>query len=57
MRCGAHLGFSRKERMIVPVDQDGRYVDDVGEQWQVCRDLPLSGCTWLSQVEGGQCFS
>ncbi len=23
----------------------------------MCRNLPLSGCTWLTQVEDGQCFS
>ena len=25
--------------------------------WHVCRNLNLSGCTWLAPLEGGQCFS
>jgi hypothetical protein len=57
VHCGTRLGFSREERTIVPVHDDGRYVDNAGEQWHVCRNLSLSGCTWLTQVEGGQCFS
>jgi hypothetical protein len=57
VHCGTRLGFSRDERTIVPVHDDGRYVDNAGEQWHVCRNLSLSGCTWLTQVEGGQCFS
>ncbi len=55
--CGTHLGFSREERAIVPVDDEGLYVDSEGGEWHVCRNLPLSGCTWLTQEEGGQCFS
>ena len=55
--CGTGLGFSREERTIVPVNEDGVYLDNVGEQWHVCRNLSLSGCTWLTQVEGGQCFA
>ncbi|MCW2837571.1 MAG: hypothetical protein JWQ15_1685 [Marmoricola sp.] len=57
VHCGTRLGFSWEERTIVPVHDDGRYVDNAGEQWHVCRNLSLSGCTWLTQVEGGQCFS
>ncbi len=57
VRCGTRLGFSREERAIVPVDEEGGYLDGAGEQWHVCRNLPLSGCTWLTQVEDGQCFS
>jgi hypothetical protein len=53
--CGTALGFSRHERAIVPVDADGRYVDAAGLVWHVCRNLDLSGCTWLAPLEGGQC--
>ncbi len=55
--CGTALGYSRAERAIVPVDADGKYVDAGGWVWWVCRNLNLSGCTWLSKLEGGQCFS
>ena len=55
--CGTALGYSRAERAIVPVDEQGRYVDDAGLVWHVCRNLDLSGCTWLAPLEGGQCFA
>jgi hypothetical protein len=55
--CGTALGFSREERDIVPVDGRGRYVDAGGAVWHVCRNLGLSGCTWLARTEGGQCSS
>jgi hypothetical protein len=55
--CGTALGFSRAERAIVPVDAQGRYVDADGLVWHVCRNLALSGCTWLAPLEGGQCFA
>lgn len=55
--CRTGLGYSRDERQIVPVDLQGRYVDATGLIWHVCRNLGLSGCTWLSPLEGGQCFS
>jgi hypothetical protein len=55
--CGSALGFSRAERAIVPVDEQGRYVDAAGLVWHVCRNLALSGCTWLAPLEGGQCFA
>lgn len=55
--CGTALGFSRAERAIVPVDDRGRYIDADGYIWWVCRNLHLSGCTWLSRFEGGLCFS
>lgn len=55
--CGTALGFSRLEREIVPVDATGRYVDGEGLIWHVCRNLNLSGCTWLARFEGGQCES
>jgi hypothetical protein len=57
VHCGTRLGFSREERALVPVDGDGGYVDGAGEKWHLCRNLSLSGCTWLTQVEDGQCFS
>lgn len=53
--CGTALGFSRAERDIVPVDAEGRYVDAAGLVWHVCRNLNLSGCTWLTEAEGEQC--
>lgn len=55
--CGTGLAYSRAEREIVPVDADGRYVDTEGWEWWVCVNLNLSGCTWLAEVHGGQCFS
>ncbi len=55
--CGSALGFSREERAIVPIDEAGRYVDAEGYIWWACRNLDLSGCTWLSRFEGGLCFS
>ena len=57
MSCGTRLGFSRLERAIVPVDEKGRYVDAEGLEWYVCRNLTLSGCTWLAPRDGGQCSS
>ncbi|MCW2795487.1 putative zinc-binding metallopeptidase [Nocardioides sp.] len=55
--CKTALGFSRAERAIVPVDENGRYVDASGLIWHVCKNLNLSGCTWLAPVAGGQCFA
>ena len=55
--CGTRLGFSRSERAIVPVDEKGRYVDADGLEWFLCRNLTLSGCTWLTETDGGECFS
>ncbi|MFB0836189.1 zinc-binding metallopeptidase family protein [Arthrobacter halodurans] len=54
--CGSDLRYSRKERAIVPLDASGAYVDRDGKSWHVCRNLGLSGCTWLADREGGQCF-
>ncbi|MET1035976.1 MAG: putative zinc-binding metallopeptidase [Arthrobacter sp.] len=54
--CGSDLGYSRKERAIVPLDASGAYVDRDGASWHVCRNLGLSGCTWLADREGDQCF-
>lgn len=55
--CGSQLGFSREEGEIVVVADDGVYVDSGGWIWHRCRNLHLSGCTWLSRLEGGLCFS
>lgn len=55
--CGTGLGYARAEAEIVPVDAVGRYVDAAGLIWHVCRNLNLSGCTWLAPIKGGQCFS
>lgn len=53
--CGTALGYARAEQAIVPVDESGTYVDPAGLVWQVCRNLNLSGCTWLAAEPGGQC--
>ena len=53
--CGTDLGYARGERAIVPLDEQGRYVDAEGLVWHVCANLGLSGCTWLAAVEGAQC--
>ena len=53
--CGTAVGYSRGEREIVPVDAAGVYVDADGWVWHVCRNLNLSGCTWLAPLAGGQC--
>lgn len=55
--CHTNLGFSREERAIVPVDDKGQYIDSDGDIWHVCKNLNLSGCTWLSEFPGGYCFS
>ena len=55
LSCGTGLGYSRAEREIVPVDGKGRYTDAAGLIWHMCRNLNLSGCTWLARFEGGQC--
>ena len=55
--CGSNLGYSRDERDIVPVDAAGVYTDAGGLIWHVCRNLGLSGCTWLAPLQGGQCFA
>jgi len=53
--CGTALGYARDERAIVPVDELGRYVDPTSATSYVCANLDLSGCTWLTPVQGGQC--
>ncbi|WP_205472790.1 putative zinc-binding metallopeptidase [Nocardioides sp. SYSU D00038] len=53
--CGTALGYARDERAIVPVDDRGRYRDQAGRTWHVCRNLALTGCTWLAPEAGGQC--
>jgi hypothetical protein len=55
--CKTNLGFSREERAIVPVDGKGQYVDADGDIWHVCKNLNLSGCTWLTEFPGGYCFA
>ncbi|GGL35872.1 putative zinc-binding metallopeptidase [Phycicoccus endophyticus] len=53
--CGTPLAFSREERAIVPVDDQGRYVDAGGMLWYVCANREVAACTWLARAEGGQC--
>ncbi len=55
--CGSALGFSREERAIVPVDQDGRYVDAQGGQWWLCANREIAACTWLARERGSLCFN
>ena len=55
--CGAELGFSREERAIVPVDEQGRYVDAEGLVWWRCANRELAACTWLTRFEGTLCFN
>ncbi|MEP9382155.1 zinc-binding metallopeptidase family protein [Nocardioides cheoyonin] len=57
LSCGTAVGYSRAERDLVPVDEQGRYVDAAGLVWWVCRNLNVIGCTWLAPLEGGQCFA
>lgn len=53
--CGCSLGYSRGERDIVPLNGDGVHRDGEGRPWYVCRNLDLSGCTWLTPFAGDQC--
>ncbi|MBF4161188.1 zinc-binding metallopeptidase family protein [Nocardioides acrostichi] len=53
--CGTGVAYSRQERSLVPVTEAGTYTDASGAIWHVCRNLNLSGCTWLAALEGGQC--
>ncbi len=55
--CKSALAYSRDEKAIVPIDAQGQYVDSAGKIWHICRNLNLSGCTWLTEKVGGQCFS
>lgn len=55
--CGTGLGYSRNERTVVPLTPDGQYLDQAGQVWWVCRNRPRSGCTWLTETEGDECFS
>lgn len=58
MSCHTPLGYSRDEQDIVPLDAEtGVYTDARGAIWHVCASLALSGCTWLTTEDGGQCFS
>lgn len=55
--CGTSLGFSRPEGDIVPLQDDGTYVDAEGYIWHVCENTQLSGCTWLTEQPASPCFS
>lgn len=57
MSCQTPQAYARTERAIVPVDETGKYMDAGGLDWWVCSNLHLSGCTWLTEREGGQCFA
>lgn len=57
MSCQTPQAYARPERAIVPVDRTGMYVDAAGLEWWVCSSLLLSGCTWLTERAGGQCFA
>ncbi|MFT4299767.1 MAG: putative zinc-binding metallopeptidase [Aeromicrobium sp.] len=53
--CGSALGYWRERGEIVVVDDAGRFVDPEGFIWHVCVNLNLSGCTWLTRIEGSAC--
>ncbi|WP_229053740.1 putative zinc-binding metallopeptidase [Aeromicrobium sp. Leaf350] len=55
--CGSALGYWRETADIVVVDDEGKYVDAEGYVWHVCPNLNLSGCTWLTRIEGEPCES
>ncbi|WP_460811800.1 zinc-binding metallopeptidase family protein [Nocardioides salsibiostraticola] len=55
--CKTSLAYSREEKAIVPVDAQGQYIDSAGKIWHICKNLNLSGCTWLTEQVNGQCFS
>ena len=55
--CGTALGFSREERAIVPVDEDGRYVDANGLVWACAPTSTSPAAPGWRGLEGGQCFS
>lgn len=57
MSCQTRQAYARTERAIVPVDETGKYVDAAGLESWVCSSLLLSGCTWLTERQGGQCFA
>jgi hypothetical protein len=53
--CGSALGYWREQADIVVVDAEGQFVDPDGLVWHVCPNLNLSGCTWLTRLEGEPC--
>jgi hypothetical protein len=57
LSCDTQLAYSRDERAIVPLSEDGTYVDADGGTWFACANRKVCSCTWLSDVEGGFCFS
>lgn len=57
MSCQTPQAYARTERAIVPADNTVKYVDASGREWWVCSNLHLSGCTWLTELQGGQCFA
>lgn len=54
--CHTSVGYSREERAIVPLEK-GTYTGDDDQVWHVCRNLNLSGCTWLAPEGADFCFS
>lgn len=57
LSCGTLLGYSRDRGDIVPVNDHGVHVDPDDKAWHLCRNMHLSGCTWLSDSDDGYCFS
>ncbi len=55
--CGSSLGYWRETADIVVVDDEGAFVAPDGLVWHVCPHLNLSGCTWLTRIEGEPCES
>jgi hypothetical protein len=57
MTCGTAQAYSRDERAIVPLDEDGLYTDRDGTQWHACSNAVIAGCTWLTLADDSVCFS
>jgi hypothetical protein len=55
--CETKLAYARREHDIVPLRQDGIYVDADGWVWHPCLNRELFGCPWLTERPGEQCFS
>lgn len=57
MTCHTPQAYSRRESAIVPLDQDGLYIDHAGATWKVCANKVIAGCTWLTAESEELCSS
>ncbi len=55
--CDSTLAYSRQERDIVALNPDGVYVDADRWIWHPCINRELAACPWLTEIDGGTCFS